>query len=109
MAAKSLLVAATALSGVSALQIPLNVQLPWSSWSPSSGPSSDDLTGLPLIDTKELQSSIKAGNLETRAKELYEIAKNGEEEYGHPTRVIGSEGELADFGRVICMMLMIAT
>lgn len=106
MTAKSLLVAAAALSGVSALQIPLNVQLPWSS---SSGPSSDDLTGLPLIDTKELQHSIKASNLETRAKELYEIAKNGEEEYGHPTRVIGSEGELADFGRVICMILMTAT
>lgn len=108
MTAKSLLVAATALSGVSALQIPLNVQLPWSSWSPSSGPS-DDLTGLPLIDTKELQHSIKASNLETRAKELYEIAKNGEEEYGHPTRVIGSEGELADFGLVICMILMTVT
>ncbi|RSL50471.1 hypothetical protein CEP51_015346 [Fusarium floridanum] len=95
MTAKSLLVAATALSGVSGLQIPLNVQLPWSSWSsPSSGPSSDDLTGLPLIDTKELQRSIKAENLETRAKDLYEIAKNGEEEYGHPTRVIGSEGHV---------------
>lgn len=82
------LVAATAaLSGVSALQIPLNLQVPKLSWNPF---TSD---GLPLVDTKELQKSIKPENLEARAKDLYEIAKNGEEEYGHPTRVIGSEGE----------------
>ncbi|KAJ3511894.1 hypothetical protein NM208_g15381 [Fusarium decemcellulare] len=87
------LVAATALSGVSGLQVPLNLQdkLTWSPWSSSSG---DDLTSLPLIDTKELQKSIKPENLESRAKDLYEIAKNGEDEYGHPTRVIGSEGHL---------------
>ncbi|KAF2125190.1 aminopeptidase Y precursor [Dothidotthia symphoricarpi CBS 119687] len=30
----------------------------------------------------------------TRAKKLYEIAKLGEEEYNHPTRVIGSDGHL---------------
>lgn len=78
-----LIAAATA---VSALQIPLNLQVPKLSWNPFS----DDL---PMVDTKALQKSIKPENLEARAKDLYEIAKNGEEEYGHPTRVIGSEGK----------------
>jgi aminopeptidase Y len=45
-----------------------------------------------------LQKSIKPENLEARAKDLYEIAKNGEEEYGHPTRVIGSEGTFSEIG-----------
>jgi aminopeptidase Y len=92
------LVAATAaLSGVSALQIPLNLQVPKLSW----GPFSDDLP--PLVDTKELQKSIKPENLEARAKDLYEIAKNGEEEYGHPTRVIGSEGELLPTSAIVAI------
>lgn len=86
------LVAATAaLQGVSALQIPLNLQVPKLSWNPFG----DDL---PVVDTKELQKSIKPENLEARAKDLYEIAKNGEEEYGHPTRVIGSEGTFSEIG-----------
>lgn len=87
---KGLFVAATALSGVSALQIP---QIPLGGleelWKPSTG---NDLTGLPVIDTKALQKLITADNLETRAKDFYEIAKLGQEEYNHPTRVIGSKG-----------------
>ena len=47
-----------------------------------------------LIDSEALQSTIKTENLLARAKELYEIAKLGEEEYNHPTRVIGSKGHL---------------
>lgn len=53
---------------------------------------------VPVIDSKELVSSesiqgrIKADNLLSRAKELYSIAELGEEEYNHPTRVIGSKG-----------------
>lgn len=47
----------------------------------------------PLVDTGALQGSIKTENLLARAKELYEIAKLGEDEYNHPTRVIGSEGK----------------
>lgn len=88
---KALLVAATALSGVSALQLPQQIplhgaQLPWS--------SSEELSSKPLIDTKALQDTIKAESLEKRAKEFYKIAQLGEDEYGHPTRVIGSKGEL---------------
>lgn len=53
---------------------------------------------VPVIDGKELVSSesilgrIDANNLLKRAKKLYSIAELGEEEYNHPTRVIGSKG-----------------
>lgn len=46
----------------------------------------------PLIDTKAIQALITAKGLKRRAEKLYEIAKLGEDEYNHPTRVIGSEG-----------------
>lgn len=97
------LTAALALSGsASALQIPL--QLPFNgvpSWtSPwSSAPKADhapvhgDSSKLPLIDSETLQDRITAEALEQRAQVLYDIAKKGTEEYGHPTRVIGSEGK----------------
>ncbi|KAK7936709.1 aminopeptidase Y precursor [Apiospora aurea] len=48
----------------------------------------------PLVSSKALQDSIKGEHLLRRAKNLYEIAKLGEEEYNHPTRVIGSDGHL---------------
>lgn len=87
-----------ALGGVSsALQIPF--QLPWLSEHSGHKSLSDagvtrpsDSSKLPLVDTKVLQENILASNLEKRAVELYEIAKYGEDEYGHPTRVIGSAG-----------------
>ncbi|KAF2670903.1 aminopeptidase Y precursor [Microthyrium microscopicum] len=44
----------------------------------------------PLIDTKSFQKTIKGDNLLARAKELYEIAKTSQDEWNHPTRVIGS-------------------
>lgn len=47
----------------------------------------------PLIDSEALQASISSDNLLARAKELYKIAELGEDEYNHPTRVIGSDGE----------------
>ncbi|KAK8117935.1 uncharacterized protein PG998_006216 [Apiospora kogelbergensis] len=48
----------------------------------------------PLVSSKALQDSIKGEHLLRRAKNLYEIAKLGEDEYNHPTRVIGSDGHL---------------
>jgi aminopeptidase Y len=45
-----------------------------------------------LINSTELQDLITGDRLLARAKKLYEIAKLGEEEYNHPTRVIGSAG-----------------
>ncbi|KAI1100238.1 Zn-dependent exopeptidase [Jackrogersella minutella] len=49
----------------------------------------------PLIDTDKLQANINIENLVSRAKDLYNIAKLSEPEFGHPTRVIGSEGHSA--------------
>jgi len=45
-----------------------------------------------LVNSSELQDLISGDKLFARAKKLYEIAKLGEEEYNHPTRVIGSAG-----------------
>lgn len=47
-----------------------------------------------LVSSSALQSGVKAENLLKRAKELFKSAELGEEEYNHPTRVIGSEGHL---------------
>ncbi|KAI0450117.1 peptidase family M28 [Xylaria acuta] len=46
----------------------------------------------PLVDTESLQSHISTESLFEHANALYELAKSSEEEFGHPTRVIGSEG-----------------
>ncbi|KAF2636936.1 aminopeptidase-like protein Y [Massarina eburnea CBS 473.64] len=46
----------------------------------------------PLINSTELQELISGDRLFERAKKLFEIAKLGEDEYNHPTRVIGSAG-----------------
>ncbi|KAK5989774.1 Aminopeptidase Y [Cladobotryum mycophilum] len=59
----------------------------------------------PLIGSEELQSSIKIGALMKRAEKLYEIAQTSEEEYNHPTRVIGSEGHRGTLGYVINELL----
>ncbi|PYH47027.1 Zn-dependent exopeptidase [Aspergillus saccharolyticus JOP 1030-1] len=74
------------LGPVGALQLPLfNAEASQSELSTSSKQ---------LISSELLQEQVKAENLLKRAKELYEIAKLGEEEYQHPTRVIGSKGHL---------------
>ncbi|TGJ86846.1 hypothetical protein E0Z10_g1884 [Xylaria hypoxylon] len=46
----------------------------------------------PLIDTELLQAHISVESLFERAEALYGHAKSSEEQFGHPTRVIGSEG-----------------
>lgn len=84
-----------ALGGLStALEIPL--QLPWFSDSshqlPLSGAGPKHVLDRPLVKTEALQAEISAFNLEKRAVALYSIAELGEDEYGHPTRVIGSAG-----------------
>ncbi|KAH8668465.1 peptidase M28 [Xylariales sp. PMI_506] len=78
------------LSGiqVSSLQIPLahySEQVPL---------GAGDASRQQLVSTEALQASVKTANLLARAKELYEIAKLSEDEYNHPTRVIGSKGHL---------------
>lgn len=81
------------LQAVSALQIPfLPSQLGQVKLSPDS--LSGETSKKQLIDTEALQALIKPEKLLHRAKELYEIAKLSEDEYNHPTRVIGSKGKL---------------
>ena len=46
----------------------------------------------PLVDSEALEASISADALLSRAKLLFEIAQLSQDEYGHPTRVIGSAG-----------------
>jgi len=48
----------------------------------------------PLVDSSALQDLVSKDRLLRRAQELYGIAKLGEDEYNHPTRVIGSAGKL---------------
>ncbi|SPO05236.1 probable APE3 - vacuolar aminopeptidase Y [Cephalotrichum gorgonifer] len=45
-----------------------------------------------IVDSKELQDTIRPENLMERARKLYAIAKLSEDEHNHPTRVIGSAG-----------------
>ncbi|KAI1182906.1 peptidase family M28 [Nemania serpens] len=52
----------------------------------------DQGTTKPLVDTELLQARISTKSLLKHAKALYDIAASSEEEFGHPTRVIGSEG-----------------
>lgn len=82
-------VALSVLHGVSAFQIPLfsalqkqNPVIP----SPKTP-----------VTTEALQALISPDNLQRRAEELFEIAKLAVDEYGHPTRVIGSKGMFSSF------------
>lgn len=91
------LLAALALTGTSsALQIPLQLpfQSPWSSEPESVTPPHDEIKDLPLVDSETLQAQIHKFPLERRSQLFYSFAQQGEEEYGHPTRVIGSKGKL---------------
>ena len=51
--------------------------------------------GKPLVSSEALQATISADSLMGRALQLFKIAKRSEDEYGHPTRVIGSAGHRA--------------
>jgi aminopeptidase Y len=76
-----------AITSAGALQIPL---LSWHNQAPLGHPHGSK----PLVNSTELQDLISGDRLMVRANKLYEIAKLGEEEYNHPTRVIGSAGRL---------------
>ncbi len=47
-----------------------------------------------VVSTEALQNHITSSKLKKRAEDLYKIAERSLDEYGHPTRVIGSEGKL---------------
>lgn len=73
-----------AAGGAAAVQIPL--------LSGNQAPIDGASDTKPLVNSSALQDLISGDRLMTRAKKLYEIAKLGEPEYNHPTRVIGSAG-----------------
>lgn len=97
--ARSLLLVALLSSSALGLQIPLLKlpqdlpQIPWLS-QPSDGSSATKPRS--LVNTTTLQKTIHSKNLMKRAEDLYDIAKLGEDEFGHPTRVIGGKGESTD-------------
>lgn len=55
---------------------------------------------LPEIDSSQLQDLIESSALKARAEELYDIALTSVEEYGNPTRVIGSAGHWNTIGYI---------
>ena len=50
-----------------------------------------------VVDSEKLQASITQDLLKTRAEKLFEIAEVSTEELGHPTRAIGTSGELNQY------------
>lgn len=78
-----------AFSSAAALQIPLLSSLN------SQTPIEVANETKPLVNSSALQDLISGDRLDVRARKLYDIAKLGEEEYNHPTRVIGSAGRPA--------------
>ncbi|KAI2483074.1 aminopeptidase Y precursor [Pyrenophora tritici-repentis] len=77
-----------AISSATALQIPLL------SSSSNAGPLGHAHGAKPLVNSTELQDLVSGDRLMARAKKMFDIAKLGEAEYNHPTRVIGSAGHL---------------
>jgi aminopeptidase Y len=71
------------LASASAIQYPLGVP-----------PSTDSLIKKPLISSEAIQDDITSDALLKRAEHLFKLAELSLEEYNHPTRVIGSKGEL---------------
>ncbi|KAI1421637.1 peptidase family M28 [Xylaria sp. FL1777] len=79
----------------------VSAQLQWPLLSPSEDVLETDRTGTkPLIDTELLQAQISTESLLARAEALYDLAKSSEEQFGHPTRVIGSEGHRRTLGYI---------
>ena len=82
----------TTITISSALQLPLintaaNVD--------SQAPSTTTNGRKALANDGSLESLITKEKLLKRANDLYDIAKLSIDEYGHPTRVIGSKGKQA--------------
>lgn len=46
----------------------------------------------PIVDSESLQARISGASLQQRAAALYDMAKESQDDWGHPTRVIGSSG-----------------
>lgn len=70
-----------------------SLQQPLLGEKPQSPLASTSSSKKPLVDSNALQAAISGDKLLDRAKDLYQIAELSWDEYNHPTRVIGSQGE----------------
>ena len=89
MGTSSALALCATVVGAAALQLPILSH----EQAPIQIPAGHGGDTKPLVNSTELQNLISGDRLQARAKKLYEIAKLGEDEYNHPTRVIGSAGK----------------
>ncbi|KAF2798148.1 aminopeptidase-like protein Y [Melanomma pulvis-pyrius CBS 109.77] len=87
MGASSTLALCATVAGAAAFQIPFL-------FPPSQTLVQITNDTIPLVNSSALQDLISGDRLLVRAKKLFEIAKLGEHEYNHPTRVIGSAGHV---------------
>ncbi|GMM38907.1 aminopeptidase Y [Saccharomycopsis crataegensis] len=60
-----------------------------------------DISKLPPLDSEELQSLINPEDLEYHANVLYNLSKTSIDEFGNPTRVIGSSGHFATINHIL--------
>jgi len=89
MRTQSILPLCAAIAGTAALQIPL-----LSSYLQAPIVEGGHDESKPRINSSALQDLISGDRLFARAEKLYKYAKLSEDEYNHPTRVIGSAGTL---------------
>lgn len=80
-------------AAAAALQLPL--QRPINDIAPHSA-----FHARPLVSSGTLQDTIDKDRLWDRAEELYALARKSEDEFNHPTRVIGSAGMRASWAYV---------
>jgi aminopeptidase Y len=93
-------VALSILRGASAFQIPFL-------WVPDEDKPIISAPSTP-VTSDALQELIDPDKLLRRAEQLFEIAKLGVDEYGHPTRVIGSRGTSYSFiSRLSCHLQLV--
>ncbi|KAF2196091.1 aminopeptidase Y precursor [Delitschia confertaspora ATCC 74209] len=94
----SWLALSVACAAVAAQQIPIIQSTPASAELPAQNDK-------PLVNSSALQDHISGDRLMERAKKMFEIAKLGEDEYNHPTRVIGSLGHLGTLNYIYSTIL----
>ncbi|KAF2019194.1 aminopeptidase-like protein Y [Aaosphaeria arxii CBS 175.79] len=89
MGVPSILALCATVASATAIQIPI---LASDNQAPIQAETGHPHGSKPLVNSTEIQDLISGDRLQRRAKQLFEIAKLGEAEYNHPTRVIGSAG-----------------
>lgn len=94
------IVSALALGGANAASLPLQLPIDVPSWLTF---GQGDPASRPLVDSEKLQSLIFPKALQKRAEDFFQLAKESEDEYNHPTRVIGSQGTYPWLRELACL------